>query len=328
MRALVTGGGGFLGRYVVELLLDHDVDVRVLCRGRYEALERLGVETIQADLRDPSATVSACASMDAVFHVASIAGIGGRWRDFFDINVRGTEHLIAGCRQHQVRRLVYTSSPSVTFDGRDQYHVDETAPYANRWNCHYPRSKAMAEQRVLAAHDDELLTCALRPHLVWGPRDNHLLPRLVDRARSGQLRRVGDGTNQVDITYVENAALAHWQAHQALDAASPVGGRAYFISQGEPVNCWNWIDEVLALYGLPPVARSIPAAAAWYVGAALEGVYRLLGRHEEPRMTRFLASQLSTSHFFDISRARSDFGYAPQVSTATGMQRLKASLDG
>jgi nucleoside-diphosphate-sugar epimerase len=185
----------------------------------------------------------------------------------------------------------------------------------------------MAERMVLEASGrDGLLTCALRPHLIWGPRDQHLIPRLLDRARQGKLRRVGDGKNLVDMIYVENAAEAHLQAADALQGGSPVAGRAYFLSQGEPVNCWRWINEILALAGLPPITKSISYPAAYAVGTVLEGAYKLLGRTDEPRMTRFLAAQLATSHWFDISRARSDFGYSPRVSTDEGMQRLKAWL--
>jgi nucleoside-diphosphate-sugar epimerase len=205
--------------------------------------------------------------------------------------------------------------------------VDESTPYATRWLCHYPHTKALAEQEVLSANArDGLLTCALRPHLIWGPRDEHLIPRLIARAKAGRLRRVGDGRNLIDMVYVENAALAHLQAADALTAGSPVAGRAYFISQGEPVNCWAWIDEVLQVAGLPPVRKSISAKAAWRVGAVLEGIYRTLRLRSEPPMTRFLAAQLSTSHYFDISRARRDFGYEPQITTAEGMCRLGQAL--
>ena len=210
-----------------------------------------------------------------------------------------------------------------TFDGCDQCGVEESAPYASRWLCHYPHSKALAEQAVLAANGTgDLLTCALRPHLIWGPRDRHLIPRLLERARSGQLRRVGDGTNLIDITYVENAAAAHLHAADALRPGSPVCGRAYFISQGEPVNCWQWIDEILALAGLPPVKRSISLSLAWNAGAVLEAFHRVFRPNTEPRMTRFLAAQLGRAHYFNIQRARNDFGYNPTISTAEGMRRL------
>ena len=327
MKALVTGAGGFLGLYIVEQLVERGDRVRALCRGRYDELEALEVETVRADIRDREATIAACRDIDVVFHVAALPGIGLDWNHFYGVNTLGTRHLVEGCRRHGVGRLVYTSTPSVTFDGTDQRGVDETAPYPPRWLCHYPHSKALAERHVLESNGTAgLSTCALRPHLIWGPRDRHLIPRLLARARAGRLRRVGDGTNLVDTVYVENAATAHLQAADALRPESPVAGRAYFISQGQPVNCWQWIDEVLALAELPPVDKSISLKAAWRVGAVLETVYKLLRLKSEPPMTRFLAAQLATSHYFDVTRAREDFGYDPKITTAEGMQRLGASL--
>jgi nucleoside-diphosphate-sugar epimerase len=326
LRALVTGGGGFLGEYVIDHLLARGDQVRNLARGSYPQLAAKGVECISADLRDAAEVGNACRDMDVVYHVAGLAGIWGPWKHYYGTNVQGTENVIAGCRAHRVPKLVYTSSPSVTFDGNAQEGVDETAPYPHRWLCYYPQTKALAEQAVLAANSSALATCALRPHLIWGPRDRHLIPRLIDRARSGQLRRVGDGKNLVDMVYVDNAAAAHLQAADALGPGSPVAGRAYFITQGEPVNCWDWIDEILALAGLPPVGRGISLGAAWSIGATLEVAYSVLRLQSEPRMTRFLAAQLGTSHWFNIGRARADFGYNARVSTAEGMQRLAASL--
>jgi nucleoside-diphosphate-sugar epimerase len=219
---------------------------------------------------------------------------------------------------------VYCSSPSVTFDGGDQENVDESAPYPQRWLCHYPHTKALAEQHVLAANGQEgLLTCALRPHLIWGPRDQHLIPRLLDRARRGRLVRVGDGKNLIDMVYVENAATAHVQALDALKPGTAICGRTYFISQGEPVNCWQWIDEILAQAGLLPVRRAISFRTAWRLGASLEAVHRVFRLQREPRMTRFLAAQLARHHYFNISRAKNDFGYTPRISTAEGMRRLR-----
>jgi 2-alkyl-3-oxoalkanoate reductase len=327
MLALVTGAGGFLGRYIAEMLVARGDWVRSLARSDYPFLAELGVEQVQGDLRDASAVDRAVAGVDVVFHTAAIAGIGGRWADFYGINTLGTEYVLEACLKHAVRRLVYTSSPSVTFDGRDQCGVDESAPYPATFLAHYPRSKALAEQHVLAANNGEdLLTCALRPHLIWGPRDQHLIPRLLDRARQGKLRIVGDGKNLVDMVYVENATLAHLQAADALRPGSPVCGQAYFISQGEPVNCWDWINQILALAKLPPVTKRISYRAAYAAGAALEAAYWLLRRSDEPRMTRFLAAQLATSHWFDISRAKRDFGYEPRVSTVEGMRRLEKWL--
>lgn len=327
MNALVTGGAGFLGRYIVEQLLARGDRVRSLQRGDYPELTRLGVECVRADIRNAARVIDACRGVDAVFHVAAVAGIWGPWEHFYAINTLGAQHVIQGCWEHGVTRLVYCSSPSVTFDGADQCHIDESARYPDAWLCHYPHSKALAEQMILRANGQEgLLTCALRPHLIWGPRDQHLIPRLIERARRHQLRRVGDGQNLIDMVYVENAAHAHLLAADALRPGAPACGKPYFISQGEPVNCWAWINDILALAGLPPVRKSLSARTAWRIGAAMELVYKTLGIQSEPRMTRFLAAQLSTSHYFDITAARHDLGYAPLVSTATGMERLGASL--
>ncbi len=329
MKALVTGARGFLGLYIVEQLIARGDQVRAFCRSQSPELDSLGVEVLEGDLRDRQAVVAACAGVDVVFHVAGVAGIWGPWDHFYRINTLGTQCVVEGCREQGVGRLVYTSSPSVTFDGSPQCGVDESAPYATRWLCHYPHSKALAEQHVLEVNGSGgLLTCALRPHLIWGPRDRHLIPRLLSRARQGALRRVGDGTNRVDMVYVENAAEAHLQAADALTDGSTVAGRAYFISQGEPVNLWQWTDEILELAGLPPVRRSISLSAAWRIGAAMEAVYKVLRIKREPRMTRFLAAQLATGHYFDISRARRDFGYKARISTAEGMRRLGEELAG
>jgi nucleoside-diphosphate-sugar epimerase len=323
MRVLVTGASGFLGRYLVEQLVQRGDQVRAFVRRPSAELEQPGVELVIGDIRDASAVAKACRDQQVVYHTAAISGIWGNWRDYYKTNTLGTEHVLDGCRQQGVRRLVYTSSPSVTFSGDAQCGVDEREPYAGRWLCHYPHSKALAEQAVLRANGrDGLMACALRPHLIWGPRDPHLLPRLVARARAGQLRQVGDGKNLIDMTYVTNAAQAHLAAADALQPGSPVCGRAYFLSQGEPVNCWGWIHELLGLAGLPPVRRRISTSAAWRLGAVMEAIHRTLGIRAEPRMTRFLAAQLGRSHYFDISAARRDLGYEPAISAAEGMRRL------
>lgn len=327
MKTLVTGAGGFLGLYLVEMLLARGDRVRTISRQRYPQLDRSGVEAVQGDLRDAQTVEDACRGIDVVYHAAGVAGIWGPWQHYYSINTVGTQHVLAGCLRHRVPKLVYTSSPSVTFDGGDQQGVDESAPYPDRWLCHYPQTKALAEQQVLAANDrDGLLTCSLRPHLIWGPRDRHLIPRLLQRAGRGQLRRVGDGTNLIDMVYVENAARAHLAAADALEPGSPAAGRAYFISQGEPVNCWSWIEEILALAKISPITKAISFSAAWRIGAVLETAYRLLRIAREPRMTRFLAAQLAKHHYFDIRRAKADLGYSPQISTAEGMERLAGEL--
>ncbi len=332
MHALVTGGGGFLGGYIIEALVARGDSVRSFGRGEYPQLREQGVEVMRGDIRDNNALCAACAGADCVFHVAALPGIGMDSDAYRTVNQLGTELILANCRRQGVRRFIYTSSPSVVFAGPDQCGVDESAPYNFAWmrasRAYYSESKACAEQAVLAANGEEMKTCALRPHLIWGPGDTHLVPRLIARAQSGRLWRVGDGTNLVDITYVENAADAHLLAADALIAERPPAetdspaGKAYFISQGEPVNCWQWIDEILALVNLPPVRKSMSLKTATRIGAACEATYRLLRLKNEPPMTRFLAAQLAASHWFDISAARRDLGYQPRVSTAEAMQRL------
>ncbi|MBI1313325.1 NAD-dependent epimerase/dehydratase family protein [bacterium] len=326
MNALVTGGGGFLGQYVVEQLLRDGANVRVLCRGRYPALEELGVESARGDLQDAAFVASACEGIDAVFHIAAVPGIWGAWKMFHGVNTVGTQNVIAGCRKHGVRKLVFTSSPSVVFDGRNHVDADESLPYPTSWLSHYPHTKALAEQAVLAANDDQLATCALRPHLIWGPRDTQLVPRLIRRAKSGRLRLVGDGSNLISMAYVENVAAAHLQAVKALEPGSPVAGQAYFVNEREPVNCGEWINTLLGRAGLPPVTKRISAKAAYRIGAVCEGLYSLLRISSEPPMTRFLASQLASSHTYRIDKARRDFGYEPIVSVAAGLSKLEPEL--
>ena len=331
MHVLVTGGGGFLGRYIVEQLVARGDRVRSFGRGKYPELTALGVEVVRGDIADRESVLNACAGVDAVIHAAALPGIAVQWTPYERANVHGAEHVLEGCRAHAISRLVYTSSPSVVFAGVDQCGLDEQTPYDFAWMeanaAHYSRSKAIAEQAVLAANDATLGTCALRPHLIWGPRDNHLIPRLIERARAGRLRRVGDGGNHIDTIYVENAAAAHLQALDALSGdRSRVAGKAYFLSQGSSVNCWDWIDEILALVDLPPVAKSISYASARRAGSLCEMIFRTFNIKAEPPMTRFLAAQLATSHWFDLSAARRDFGYTPAVSMAEGMRRLGAWL--
>jgi nucleoside-diphosphate-sugar epimerase len=332
LKALVTGAGGFLGRYIVEALVARGDGVRGFVRRPTPYLDDLGAEMAIGDIRDEGQVSAACRGVDVVFHVASIAGIWGRWESYYSTNVLGTRNAIAACREHGVPRLVYTSSPSVTFDpndsnGGDQAGVDESTPYPKKWYCPYSHTKALAEQEILAANGASgLTTCSLRPHLIWGPRDSHLIPRIIARARSGRLVRVGTGANLIDITHVENAAMAHLSAADALSPHSPLAGQAYFLSQGEPVNCWQWVDEVLASIDLPPVEVSVSFRAAWRLGFCIESAYRLLRIEREPAMTRFLAAQMAKSHYFDISKAQRDFGYSPKISTVEGMKGLGAWL--
>ncbi|MBX7103523.1 MAG: NAD-dependent epimerase/dehydratase family protein [Gemmataceae bacterium] len=322
MKALVTGGGGFLGGAVVRMLLDRGATVRSFSRGSYPVLDRWGVEQFHGDLGDAAAVARAVRGCDIVYHVAAKAGSWGPYREYFRANVLGTRHVIAACRAAGVARLVFTSSPSVVHAGGDLEGVDETVPIARHFEANYPRTKAQAECEALAANGPDLSVVALRPHLVWGPGDNHLVPRLIARARAGKFRFVGDGRQRVDVTYVDNAARAHLLAGDRLAPGSPVAGRAYFISQGEPVEIKEFINRILAVAGLPPIERHISRRAAMAVASVLEWGHAVFRPDVEPRLTRFLVSQFATSHWYDVSAARRDFGYSAEVSTAEGLVRL------
>lgn len=326
MRALVTGGGGFLGGAIVRKLVARGDSVRSLARGDYPALRDLGVETARGDLADPAAIARATEGCDVVFHVAAKAGVWGPYADYFRVNVEGTRNVIAACRARGVPRLVYTSSPSVVFNGRDMENADESAPYPAYHEAAYPATKAEAERLALSANGPDLAVVALRPHLIWGPGDNHLVPRLLARARAGRLRRIGTVPKLVDSVYIDNAAAAHLLAADRLTPGSPVAGKPYFISQGEPLPVWDLVNRILDAAGLPPVDRSAPSWAAYLAGAACEGVYKVLGIASEPPMTRFLARELATAHWFNIDAARRDLGYEPGVSIEEGLRRLAAWL--
>lgn len=326
MRFLVTGGGGFLGRYLIRELRDRGHEPVAFQRSPHPDLEAAGVECRSGDLTDAEALRRAAAGCAGVFHVAARAGVWGSWESFFKPNVEGTRNVLAACRDAGVRHLVHTSTPSVVFTGEAFEGADETLPYGHHWLGHYAHTKALAEAEVLAAHDgDTLRTVALRPHLIWGVGDPHLVPRVVDRARKGRLRIVGDGRNRVDLTHVRHAARAHWLAFEAL-REDRCGGRAYFLSDGQPVLLWSWINDLLQRLGMAPVERSISPRTARRIGAILEAVWRTLGLSGEPPMTRFVATELSKSHWFDISAARRDLGYEPWIDGDAGMDELVASI--
>jgi 2-alkyl-3-oxoalkanoate reductase len=325
--ALVTGGTGFLGRRIVDRLLSQGRQVTVLGRTPAPELEARGVRFLRTALEDAQGVRSACAGMDTVFHVAAKVGVWGRYCEFHRANVLGTEAVIDGCRAHGVRRLVYTSTPSVVYNGRDLAGADETLALTNRCPSPYPLTKAAAEARVIAAHSEALATAALRPHLIWGTGDPHLVPRILERARTGRLRIVGKGTNRVDMVHVENAADAHIAAEAALcKPKGAAGGRAYFITNGEPVVLWDWINHLLAEIGEKRVTKRISLGAASAFGALCEAAWRVLPMGGEPPMTRFVASELARDHWFDISAARNALGYAPRVSMAQGTAELVGSL--
>jgi 2-alkyl-3-oxoalkanoate reductase len=323
MRALVTGGGGFLGSGITNALLNKGNEVSVIGRGRYPHLPS-SVNILNGDIRDSDFVNASLRNIDTVFHAAAIPGIWGQ--DFFSVNVQGTENIICACKINLVRKLIFTSSPSVVFGDASLEGVDETIPYPEKYLCDYPLTKALAEKMVLQANGNHLSTVAIRPHLIWGPGDPHLVPRLLDKAQKNKIVQVGNGENKVDIIYIDNAVSAHLLACTALEGDTNISGKAYFVSDGEPVVLWDWINQLLRQMNKSNVSRKISYQNAKRLGSFLEGVYGLFGIKNEPPMTRFLASQLATSHYFNISRAKNDFGYMPLVSHEEGMKRLIQSL--
>jgi len=328
MKALVTGGGGFLGGAIVRQLRARGDEVTSYSREAYPELTRLGVKQCQGDLSDPTALLEAAQGCDIVFHVAAKAGIWGSYADYYRANVAGTVNVIGACRTHSIGRLVYTGSPSVVFNGSDVEGGDESLPYPPSFEAHYPYTKAVAEQLVLEANSASLATVSLRPHLIWGPGDNHLVPRIVAKGRAGKLRRIGRRPCLVDTVYIDNAAEAHLNAADRLFPGSPPAGKAYFISNGEPLPLWEMVNRILAAAGLPPETRSVPPKLAHAAGTLCEILWKLLRLSGEPPMTRFVASELSSAHWFDISAARRDLGYQPRISLDEGLKRLKACFDG
>lgn len=326
MNVLVTGGGGFLGGAIVRRLLDRGHHVRSFQRGEYAQLAAWGVELLRGDLADAEAVDRAVAGCELVFHVAAKAGVWGPHAEYYRANVLGTQNVIAACRHHGVTKLIYTSSPSVVFNGHDENGIDESAPYPSRHLAHYGQTKAEAERLVLAANGASLATVALRPHLIFGPGDPHLVPRIVARARAGRLRLIGRGDNLVDCTYIDNAADAHLLAADAVAPGSACAGKAYFISNGEPLPIAELVNRILAAAHRPPVRRAISPQVAYAIGALLELIYGTLRLRAEPLLTRFVVRQLATAHWFDLTAAHRDLGYRPLVPLGEAFRRLEESL--
>nr|WP_028768281.1 2-alkyl-3-oxoalkanoate reductase [Shewanella fidelis] len=341
-HAFVTGAGGFLGEAICKRLIAAGIKVTGFARGDYPALKAMGVNMVKGDIADETVLVKAMQGCDLVFHVASKAGVWGSKQSYYSPNVDGARFIINGCKRANIAHLVYTSTPSVTFAGSDEAGNDESAPYATNFLNYYGESKAIAEQMMLAANgarlsNGELLgTTALRPHLIWGPNDPHLVPRVLERASKGRLKLVGKQDKLVDTIYVGNAAYAHILAavtlssksdeHDFSSSQTACAGKAYYLSNDEPITMAAMLNKILACKALPPVTKRVPAQVAYVAGCVLESVYGLLGKQDEPIMTRFVARQLSTSHYFNISAAKRDLGYSALVSIDEGMQHLKASL--
>jgi 2-alkyl-3-oxoalkanoate reductase len=326
MRVLVTGAGGFLGRAIVQQLFARGDQVIGVQRSAADDLERAGLRLYRGDLSDPELSERAAEGADAIIHVAAKAGHWGSYDSYFSANVLATRAVIRAAKQHGIRKLVYTSTPSVAHAGGDLAGVDESTPIPPHFLAHYPATKAIAEADILAANSAHLSTCALRPHLIWGPGDNHLLPRLIQRAKANKLRFVSDGLNLIDTIYIDNAADAHLSALDRLQANAACAGRAYFLSNGEPLPMKTMINRLLHCAGLPAVNRHIPTWTARFAATLMQAAYTYLPLKGEPLLTPFLVEQFTTAHWYNIDAAKRDLGYTPRVSIDEGMRLLESSL--
>ncbi len=327
MKAFITGGGGFLGSAIARILVARGDDVVSYSRNRHAELEAIGVRCVQGDVADFDAVLAAMRGAEIVFHTAAKAGVWGPRHEYEHVNVDGTRAVMRAAVDTRVRGVVHTSSPSVCFDGNDHVLARNNLPHASRFLCDYPRTKAEAERvALLTNRANDVAVCALRPHLVFGPGDPHLLPRIVARARAGKLAIVGEGTNQVSLTYIENAAHAHVDAADRLDPHASHAGHAYFIAQEEPVVLWTWIASLLERLDIEPPHKRVSERTAYRAGALAESVWRLIGRRTEPPMTRFVALQLARTHTYDMTPAKRDFGYVERVNMADATARTIKAL--
>jgi nucleoside-diphosphate-sugar epimerase len=318
---LIIGGGGFLGSRVAKRLLARGAAIRILGRKHYPELAALGADCRQGDIVDPASVRQAMEGCQAVVHAAAQPGIGSANSRQYAINVQGTQNALDAAVALGIRKFVYVGTPSALYTGGDIEGGDEDLPYPEKHLCAYAATKALAERIVLAHNSPALATVSLRPHLMFGSGDTQLFPKLFARARDGGLRRVGKGKNLVSVCYVDNAADAHVLALDRLTPDSAIAGKAYFINEPEPVNCWDFINRALAAKGLARVEKSLSFPAAYAIGWLCEIAYALLGRQTDPPMTRFLACQLAHSHWFRVDRARQELGWTPAVPLEEAFRR-------
>jgi len=319
---IVTGGAGFLGRALTIALKKAGHRVLSLSRGNYPELEAQGIESAKVDIgRDPALWEHLFTGADAVFHTAALVEMWGAYDDFFRTNVIGTRNILACCKKYKVPRLIVTSSPSVIADGSDLLGIDESYPYPKHFEAYYPETKAQAEKEVLAANCAELKTIALRPHLIFGPGDTNLGPTILAKARAGKLVQIGNGKNLSDFTYIDDCLQAHLCALSALDTNPRCAGRAFFISQGDPVPLWGWINTLLRYNNLSPVTRSIPAWLARSLATLCETACRILPFLPDPALTKFLVSEMHTSHYFNIEAAKQELGFRPSMGVLEALKR-------
>ncbi|PIK15452.1 NAD-dependent epimerase/dehydratase family protein [Halobacteriovorax sp. JY17] len=324
MNILVTGAGGFLGFYIARDLKELGHRVYNFSRSHHRDLDQLEITTRIGNLNNPKSIENALEDIDAVFHVAGKVAMWGKWDDFYQTNTIGTKNLVEACKKKGIKKLIYTSTPSVVFGEGDLLGQDETLNYPKKYLSLYAKSKMLAEKYVLDQNSESFLTCSLRPHLIFGPRDKNIIPRLIEASKKNKLKIVGDGENLVDIIYVENAAKAHIQAFEKLTVNSKVAGSSYFIAQERPVKLWDFINQILQINGQSPITKKIPTNTAYRIGAIIEfflKLFRVWNIH--PPMTRFVALQLGKSHYFSHKKAQADFNYSPSISIEEAIEKIR-----
>ena len=324
MRVFLTGGGGFLGGAVARRLVDEGHSVRSYSRGRYPELEALGATHVRGDLADRAAVIAAAKGCDAIVHTAAKAGVWGDPDEYRRANLDGTRNVLAACRENRIPKLVYTSTPSVVHTGGDIEGGDESLPYTTEPHTPYVDTKTRAEREVLEAQSEHLSVVALRPHLIWGPGDPHLVPRIVERGKRGRIALPDGGAHLIDTVYVDNAADAHVAALTRLGPDAACAGKPYFISNGEPRSLRDMVVGILEAAGIEhPRVIPIPKRVALAAGALLERTFRLGRVKREPPFTRFSAQALSTAHWYDISAAKRDLDWEPAISIDEGLALLR-----
>ncbi len=326
MKVLLTGANGFLGGALAKRLKEegHELFIAVR-RDPSKALSSISDRVFMGDLSDKSYVETCLDGVEAVIHTAAKPGIWGEYKDYYLSNVVSVQNLLDVCLKCGVKVFVYTGTPSAVFDMKDQKGIDETAPYPEKYYSHYPKTKAMAEKLVLSASSPDFRTISLRPHLIWGPGDRHLIPRLIARAKAGTMTLVNGGNNIIDITYIDNAVIAHILALKKLASSewSKCAGKAYFITDGSPKPLNEILNSILEKFNLSSIKRDIPEPLAYAAGSLLEFYYFISGRKDEPLLTRFVVKEFSCDHWFDISASARDFGYVPSVSFNDGLERLR-----
>ncbi|BDZ47425.1 nucleoside-diphosphate sugar epimerase [Naasia aerilata] len=313
---LVTGASGLLGRATASAIRDAGHEVRTFQR-RASGVQ--GAEDLRGSLTEPADVARAVAGMDAVVHLAAKVSLAGPPAEFAAVNVEGTRGLLNAARAAGVGRFVQVSSPSVAHSGDSLEGTDAESADPEHARGEYARTKAVAELLALEADAPDFAVVAVRPHLVWGPGDTQLVARIVERARAGRLPLLGSGAALIDTTYIDNAASA---LAAALERADAVHGQAYVVTNGEPRPVAELLAGICRAAGVRSPAWSVPPGLARAAGGMVERFWR---GEDEPPMTRFLAEQLSTAHWFDQRRTRADLAWTPAVSLDEGFRLLAAS---